>query len=74
MIKINKKVHTEEPMHCWRKGCKEEFNGLMRYSIELGDGFFFETWCCGDCEKLLDKKIKESKDLKFSNEKVKVEK
>jgi hypothetical protein len=55
VVSINKKLEVEEPMHCWRQGCKEELNGLMHYWIDMGNGFVFDMWLCGDCTEKFKK-------------------
>ena len=55
VVSIKKKLEIEEPMHCWRRGCEEELNGLMRHWIDLGDGFLFNMWLCEDCTKEFEK-------------------
>lgn len=46
---IKNKLDISEPMHCQRKRCKEELNGLNRHYIDMGEGFVFEMWLCNKC-------------------------
>lgn len=56
-VDFKHRLETDEPMHCWRKGCKEELNGLMHYSIDFGKGFVFDCWLCDDCHKRFEELV-----------------
>jgi len=58
---IKRTLETDEPMHCWREGCKEELNGLMHHTIDFGKGFVFSMWLCSDCTDKF-KKLKGEKE------------
>ena len=55
-ITMKKSLDTSEPMHCERRGCDEELNGLMHCSLNFGKGYVLGLWLCRDCSK--DFKIK----------------
>ena len=54
-MRIKKKLYTDEPMHCWKRGCPESLNGLMRYTLNFGKGFVMEMWLCNKHEIEFDK-------------------
>lgn len=60
-MKFKKKWCVEEPMHCWKRGCKEELNGLMYHTIDFGEGFVFQLWLCKDCADKFEKLKEERK-------------
>jgi hypothetical protein len=59
--KIKNRRYIQEPMNCQRKGCKEDLNGLRRYTIDFGKGFVFELWLCEDCSEQFNKLAGEKK-------------
>ena len=50
-ITMKRRLDTSEPMHCERRGCDEELNGLMYCSVDLGKRYVFGLWLCRDCSK-----------------------
>lgn len=66
VVYIKSKLETEEPMHCWRDGCKEELNGLMHHWTDFGSGFNFDLWLCQDCTKKFKKLINKEKEVKIN--------
>lgn len=63
IVYIKNHLETEEPMQCQREGCKEELNGLMHYTLDLGAGFVFELWLCEKCSEEFKKLGGEAKSL-----------
>ena len=45
MMKV--RFEPDEPMHCMKKRCTEELNGLWHVTEDKGEGITLDAWLCG---------------------------
>ena len=55
---IRMRCEPEEPMHCMKKGCQDELNGLWHLTENKGGGILMETWLCAKHAKQFAKRMK----------------